>query len=164
MCVWVSIKAGFLLKIFYCLSVSYGPATKKLISTFGNLGLVWFKKMVTHHSVFITHHFKHPTPFGTLTHLSSLNISQLFVGPIPVSYVAFTFFFFLKPPIPKLTKPNEKKKERKELKTEPVKKKKKKRRRRRNPETRRIEDQTSEKKKWKKKKTEPREERNKNKK
>ena len=30
---------------------------------------------------FITHNLKHPTPFGTITHLSSLNIFQLFVGP-----------------------------------------------------------------------------------
>ena len=61
-----------------------------------HLGLVWFKKMVTHHSVFtpITHHLKHPTLFGTITYLSLLNIFQLFVGPIHVPCAAFTLFFF----------------------------------------------------------------------
>ena len=99
------------------------------------LGLVWFKKMVTHHSVFITHHsslithhLKHPTLFGTITHLSSLNIFQLFVGPIHVPCAAFTlFFFFLQLPVPKLTelvkKKKEKKKKKEDLKTESVKKK-----------------------------------------
>ena len=52
------------------------------------------KKMVTRHSVFITHHLKHLIPFCTITHLSSLNIFQLFMGPIHVSCAAFTFFFF----------------------------------------------------------------------
>ena len=87
-----------------------------------HLGLVRFKKMVTHHSVFITHHsslsfyhsslithhsvfithhsslithhLKHPTLFGTITHLSSLNIFQLFVGPIHVPCAAFTLFIY----------------------------------------------------------------------
>ena len=84
-----------------------------------HLGLVWLKKKVTHHSVFITHHsslsfhhsslithhLKHPTLFGTITHLSSLNIFQLFVGPIHVPCAAFTLFiiFFLQLPVPKLT-------------------------------------------------------------
>ena len=79
----------------------------------------------------ITHHLKHSTPFGTITHLSSLNIFQLFVGPIPVPCAAFTFFSFffsLQPPIPKLTKPSEKKKEKekKPNSPNPVKKKEKK--------------------------------------
>ena len=70
--------------------------------------LVWFKKRVTHHSVFITHHsslsfhhlslithhLKHPTPFGIITHLSSLNIFQLFVGFIHVPCASFTLFIY----------------------------------------------------------------------
>ena len=63
------------------------------------VNLVWFKKnghssLSFHHSSLITHHLKHLTLFGTITHLSSLNIFQLFVGPILVPCVAFTFFFF----------------------------------------------------------------------
>ena len=102
----------------------------------GNLGLVWLKKMVTYHTVFITqfsslitHHLKHPTLFGTITHLSSLNIFQLFVGLILVPRVAFTsfFFFFLQPSVAKFTEPSEKKKLKKKTKhTEPRKKKRKK--------------------------------------
>ena len=53
-----------------------------------------FSSPITHHSSLITHYLKHPIPFGTITHLSSLNIFQLFVGPIHVPYAAFTFFFF----------------------------------------------------------------------
>ena len=57
-----------------------------------------FSSPITHHSVFITHHSSlktpHPTPFGTITHLSSLNIFQLFVGPILVPCAVFTFLFF----------------------------------------------------------------------
>ena len=70
--------------------------------------------------LFITHHsslnFRHsslktPHPFGTITHLSSLNIFQLFVGLIPVTLYSFYFLsFFLQPPVPKLTKPSKKKK------------------------------------------------------
>ena len=89
-----------------------------------SLALFGLKKMVTHHSVFITHHsslsfhhsslithhLKHPTLFGTITYLSSLNIFQLFVGPILVPCVAFTFFFFLQPLVVKFTEPSEKKK------------------------------------------------------
>ena len=104
-----------------------------------DLGLVWFKKnghsslsfhhpsLITQFSLLITHHLKHLTPFGTITHLSSLNIFQLFVGPIPVPCAAFTFFF-LQPPVPKLTESNEKKN--KKIKTkliEPRKKEEKKR-------------------------------------
>ena len=121
--------------------------------------------MVTHHSVFITHHLKHPTPFGTITHLSSLNIFQLFVGPIPVPCATFTFFlsFFLQPLVPKLTESSEKKikikiktkltkprkkrkkKKKEELKTEPVKEGKKKRKKR---------EEELKTKQWKKKKIE----------
>ena len=36
---------------------------------------------VTHHSSLITHRFKHPTPFGTITHFSSLNIFHTICGP-----------------------------------------------------------------------------------
>ena len=50
--------------------------------------------LITQFSSLITHHLKHPTPFGTITHLSLLNIFQLFVGPIHVPCAAFTFFFF----------------------------------------------------------------------
>ena len=92
------------------------------------VSLVWFKKighsslsfhhpsLITQFSSLITHYLKHPTPFDTVTHLSSLNIFQLFVGPIPVPCAAFTFFSFffsLQPPIPKLTKPSEEEEEKK---------------------------------------------------
>ena len=122
-------------------------------------GLVWFKKnghsslsfhypsLSFHHSSLITHHLKHPTPFGTITHLSSLNIFQLFVGHIPVLCAAFTLFsfFFLQPLIPKLTEPSEKKNNNKNKnQTHRTQKKKKKKKRGR------IEDQISEKKKKKK--------------
>ena len=87
--------------------------------------------LITQFLSLITHHLKHSIPFGTITHLSSLNIFQLFVGPIPVPCAAFTFFSFffsLQPPIPKLTKPSEKKKEKekKPNSPNPVKKKEKK--------------------------------------
>ena len=36
---------------------------------------------ITQFPSLITHYFKIPYPFGTITHLSSLNIFQLFVGP-----------------------------------------------------------------------------------
>ena len=93
--------------------------------------------LITQFSSPITHHLKHLTLFDTITHLSLLNIFQLFVGPIPVPCAAFTFlsFFPLQPPVPKLTEPSEKKKKKKRGRTE---------------------DRTSEKKKRKKKKTEPR--------
>ena len=71
-------------------------------------GLVWFKKnghsslsfhypsLSFHHSSLITHHLKHPTPFGTITHLSSLNIFQLFVAPyLYLVQLLPSFFFFL---------------------------------------------------------------------
>ena len=88
--------------------------------------------MVTRHSVFITHHLKYLIPFGTITHLSSLNIFQLFVGPIPVSCAAFTFFFFLQPPVPKLTEPSEKKKKKKTQKHEPSERRREKKKGRKN--------------------------------
>ena len=104
------------------------------------ISLVWFKKighsslsfhhpsLITQFSSLITHYLKYPTPFDTVTYLSSLNIFQLFVGPIPVPCAAFTFFFFyLKPPVPKFIKSSGKKKKKKE--------------------EGRIEDRTSEKKK-----------------
>ena len=103
-----------------------------------------FSSPITHHSVFITHHSSlktpHPTPFGTITHLSSLNIFQLFVGHIPVLCAAFTLFsfFFLQPLIPKLTEPSEKKNNNKNKNQTHRTQKKKKRGR--------IEDQTVKKK------------------
>ena len=115
--------------------------------------------MVTHHSVFITHHsslsfhhLKHLTLFGTITHLSSLNIFQLFVGPIHVPCAAFTLFiFFLQLPVPKLTelvkKKKEKKKKKEDLKTESVKKKRKKKEKREEEETRKKEREKKKKKK-----------------
>ena len=85
-------------------------------------GLFGFKKMVTyhlvfityylslnfHHSSFITHHLKHFIPFGTITHLSSLNIFQLLVSPIPVPCAAFFFFLFF-PSTPSTHRTQEKK-------------------------------------------------------
>ena len=103
-----------------------------------HLSLVWLKKMITHHSSLITqfsslitHHsslkiLQLPTPhlFGTITHLSSLNIFQLFVGLIPITWCSFYFFFFfLRLPIPKLTEPNEEKKKKKTHRTQWGKKK-----------------------------------------
>ena len=92
--------------------------------------------MVTHYSIFVTHHSslkipQLPTshPFGTITHLSSLNIFQLFVGLIPITWCSFYFFFFPSTPNTqthrtqwkkKLTEPSEKKNS-----PNPVRKKKK---------------------------------------
>ena len=107
--------------------------------------------LITHHSIFITYHssLKTPTPFGTITHLSSLNIFQLFVDPIPVPCAAFTFFFFfLQPPVPKLIEPSERRRRRRRrrnLETEPSGKKKKKKK------EEEEEDRTQEKKGIKKK-------------
>ena len=89
-------------------------------SHFGNqkemnemLGLVWFKKMVTHHSVFVTHHsslsFHHSS---LITHYSSLKtphsvwhyhsfvITQYFstiCGPHSCTCAAFTLFIYFFP-------------------------------------------------------------------
>ena len=50
------------------------------------LGFVWIiffhhSISVIHHSSLITHHSKYPTPFGTITHFSSLNIFHTICGP-----------------------------------------------------------------------------------
>ena len=37
--------------------------------------------LITHHLSLITHHLKHPTPFDTITHFSSLNIFHTICGP-----------------------------------------------------------------------------------
>ena len=63
--------------------------------------LTQFPSLITHHPSLITHHLKHLTPFGTITHLSSLNIFQLFVGPTHWPNVGWPFsilFLFLFPP------------------------------------------------------------------
>ena len=89
---------------------------------------------IFHHSIFVTHHsslITLPYPFGTITHLSSLNIFHTVCGL--QSCHSMQLFFF---PIPKLTEPNEKKKK---LKTETSEK-------RRRKKKGRIEDQTQEKK------------------
>ena len=104
------------------------------------ISLVWFKKighsslsfhhpsLITQFSSLITHYLKYPTPFDIVTYLSSLNIFQLFVGPIPVPCAAFTFFFFF--PSTPSTQINQIQWEKKKKKEEG-----------------RIEDRTSEKKK-----------------
>ena len=83
-------------------------------------GLFGFFYLITHysllnfrHSSLITHHLKYPTLFGTITHFSSLNIFQLFVGPILVTwseqncFVGPTIFSFLiSPPSPLLLSQN----------------------------------------------------------
>ena len=106
----------------------------------GYLGLVWIKKKVTRHSVFITHHsslsfyhsslithhLKHPILFGTITHLSSLNIFQLFVDPIHVPCSTFTLFIYFFPSTFSTQTHWTSKKNKEDLKTESVKRKKKK--------------------------------------
>ena len=66
-----------------------------------------------HHLSLITHHLKYPTLFVTIIHFSSLNIFQLFVGPIPGTwskqncFVGPTIFsFFISPPSPLLFSQN----------------------------------------------------------
>ena len=81
-----------------------GPEFKALFGLKKWSLITQFSSPITHHSVFITHHsslithhLKHPTLFGTITHLSSLNIFQLFVGPIHVPCAAFTLFIYFFP-------------------------------------------------------------------
>ena len=68
-------------------------------------------------SFFITHHssLKIPYPFGTITHLSSLNIFHTVCGPQTCHSMQFFFFFFNPqyPNSPNSVKKKEKKKERK---------------------------------------------------
>ena len=65
---------------------------------------------ITQFPLLITHHFKIPYPFGTITHLPSLNIFHTICGPH--TYHSVQLFFF--PPLPKLTEPSKKKKMEKE--------------------------------------------------
>ena len=69
------------------------------------LNLIWifFSSLITSHSISVTHHLKYPTPYTPLviTHLSLLNIFQLFVGPTHWPNVNWLFslslFFFFFP-------------------------------------------------------------------
>ena len=67
--------------------------------------------------------FRSSTLFGTITHLSSLNIFQLFVGPIYVPCVAFTLYIYFFPSTPSTQthRTSEKKKKKKKKKKEKVK-------------------------------------------
>ena len=86
-----------------------------------HLGVVWIHFFVTQFSSLITHHLKyHVCLAPSLTSHHSIFFT-LFVGPIPVTGAAFSFFFS----IPKLTESSEKKKKKKKEQTELVKKKKK---------------------------------------
>ena len=79
----------------------------------------WFF-FITQFPSLIIHHFKIPHPFGTITHLSSLNIFHTICGPHTCYSVQFFF-----PPVPR--NPNlvkEKKKKKKPINPNPVKKKK----------------------------------------
>ena len=79
---------------------------------------------ITQFPLLITHHFKIPYPFGTITHLPSLNIFNTVCGP-HICHSMQPFFF----PIPKLTEPKKNKK-----KMNPVKEEKKERKKeRKNP-------------------------------
>ena len=91
--------------IFNCISVSlyklstvgktlFGLKKWSLITQFSS-PITYYSVFIAHRSSLITYHLKHPTPFGTITHLSSLNIFQLFMGPIHVPCVAFTLFIYL---------------------------------------------------------------------
>ena len=108
-------------------------------------GFVWLKKrsLITHHLIFVIHYssLKIPKlltlhPFGTITQLVITQNFQLFVSPITVTWCSFYLFFFLQPPMPKLTELSVKKKnqwkgkEKKKKKKKPpsVKGKRKKRR------------------------------------
>ena len=93
--------------------------------------------MVTHHSSLnfchsslITHfsslkilQLPAPHPFGTITHLLSLNIFQLFVGPIPITWCSFYFFSF-DSQYPNSQNPMKKKKKKKKNSPNPMRKKK----------------------------------------
>ena len=78
-----------------------------------NYGGVWIPFF--HHSISVTHNLslKIPYPFGTITHLSSLNIFHTVCGPHTCHSVLFFFFF------------SEKKKEKKKGETHIRRKKKK---------------------------------------
>ena len=77
---------------------------------------------VTQFPALITHHFKIPHPFGTITHLPSLNISHTVCGPHTCHSVQLFFFFS----IPRNRNPVKKKKKKRTLKTEPKRRKEKK--------------------------------------
>ena len=128
------------------LSLSLFLSKWPIIPKFTRLGLVWifFLSLITHHSIFITHHSSLKIPqlptqsmFGTITQLVITQNFQLFVGPTPVTWCSFYFLsFFLQPLVPKLTEPSEKKKN-PETQTQWKKKKKKKKTQKPKPSERR---------------------------
>ena len=70
-----------------------------------NYGGVWIPFF--HHSISVTHNLslKIPYPFGTITHLSSLNIFHTVCGPHTCHSVHFFFFFSEKKKKKKREKP-----------------------------------------------------------
>ena len=95
-------------------------------------GFVWLKKrsLITHHLIFVIHYssLKIPQlltlhPFGTITQLVITQNFHLFVSPITVTWCSFYLFFFLQPPMPKLTELNVKKKKTNEREKKKKKKK-----------------------------------------
>ena len=83
----------------------------------------YHSSLLTQFSLLITHHVKHPTSFGTITYLSSLNIFQLFVGHIPVTWCNFYFFFSFNPQYPNSSNLVKKKKPRNHMQWKKKKKK-----------------------------------------
>ena len=74
--------------------------------------LFGLKKMVTHHSVFITHHLSLSLKTPQLVwHHHSIFFNYLWASYLYLVQLLLFFFFFLQPPIPKLTEPSEEKKE-----------------------------------------------------
>ena len=77
----------------------------KIKGLFGCLFLITqFLLPITHHSSLKIPNSLHPTPFGTITHLLSLNIFQLFAGPThwPNASWLFSllFIFYFSLPLP----------------------------------------------------------------
>ena len=90
-------------------------------NTKGFFGCFFF---ITQFSSLITHHFKILYPFGTITHLPSLNIFHTVCQPhTRHSVQVFLFFFF--PQNPNSPNPKKKKKKKETQKPEPSEKNKK---------------------------------------
>ena len=114
-----------------------------------HLGVVWIHFFVTQFSSLITHHLKyHVCLAPSLTSHHSIFFT-LFVGPIPVTGAAFSFFFS----IPKLTESSEKKKKKRTDRTSEKKKKRTEQPIQENKK--RIEQPTQKKNKKKKKNSQP---------
>ena len=98
----------------------YGHSLKSGIKLKAKFGF-FFSSLITYHFSLNFRHSSlkipitlHEVCLAPSLNLSSLNIFQLFVGPIPTTWCSFYFFFFfLQPLVPKLTKPSEEKKKKK---------------------------------------------------